>query len=147
VWCGAEDHTLGHLRIDNRINAIAEHNDKDVITIAEVNLNDSTVTSLDEEGAGRLAYDCRGRLERKINNNTRREYDEHALISMQIDGLHIASTRGRVFIQGRSLATIVGVEVLEVIPSSNQRVDILEEISLLSGLEQGRAIPRREQLG
>ena len=66
---------------------------------------------------------------------------------MQIDGLHIASTRGRVFIQGRSLATIVGVEVLEVIPSSNQRVDILEEISLLSGLEQGRAIPRREQLG
>ena len=42
--------TPSGIRIDNRINAIAEHNDKDVITIAEVNLNDSTVTSLDEEG-------------------------------------------------------------------------------------------------
>jgi hypothetical protein len=63
VWCGAEENTLGHLRIDNRINAIAEHDGKDVVTIAEVDLNDLTVASLDEEGAGRLARDCRGRLE------------------------------------------------------------------------------------
>ena len=60
MWCRAEDNALGHLRIDDCVNAITQHNNQDVVVKTEVALDDRAIRSLDEERTGGLTFYRRG---------------------------------------------------------------------------------------
>ena len=87
VRSGTEDDALRHLRIDDRVDTVTQHDDEDVVVKAEIAFNNRTVASLNEKRTGRLAFYHRGRRLREVHDDARSEHDEHALIDVQIDSV------------------------------------------------------------